>query len=64
MNWIHLPNRGSFKLDLPFGTVCWVYSKHTEKCQAAVYCEDGWRCHGQDHFCVTGVTKFIVLPTS
>jgi hypothetical protein len=48
---------------LTIGTVCWVYSQDTTRCQTAVRAEDGWRCHGQDHFYVSGVSKFIVLPT-
>ncbi len=63
MHWINLPTRGNARPDLPIGTVCWVYSKDTQRCQAAVFAEDGWRCHGQEHFYVSGVSRFIVLPT-
>lgn len=63
MNWIHMPRGRKFVPDLNYGTVCWVYSAHTDRCQAAVYTEDGWRCHGQEHFSVPGVTKYIILPT-
>lgn len=62
MRWIPVLNRER-NLPLLFGTVCWVYSEDTGRCSAAVYSEDGWRCHGQEHFYVPGVTKYIVLPT-
>jgi hypothetical protein len=51
---------------LPEGTVCWVFSKDTDRASAAVVgFEAGrviWRCHGQEHFRVSGVTDFFVLP--
>lgn len=65
MNWIHIPHRPdrNFELSLPLGTVCWVYSEDTQRCHAAVHSKHGWRRYGQEHFCVPGVIKYIVLPT-
>lgn len=64
MNWIQ--SSEASLLALTPGTVCWVYSRFTKRCVAAVWRPaDGakWRYHEQEHFAVPGVSKFIVLPT-
>lgn len=61
MNWI-IATRRNLEL-LEDGTVAWVFSKDTRKCSAAVYrTATGWHCHGQEHFTVPSVTRYIVLP--
>lgn len=61
MNWIKATPANLKALEL--GAVCWCWSNDTRKPSAGVWGSDGWRCHGQEHFWISGVTRYIVLPT-
>lgn len=63
MNW----QPASAAREMHAGLTCWVHSGATKTCSAAVLDfmngQPIWKCHGQEHFRVPGVTSFIVLPT-
>jgi hypothetical protein len=61
LNWIKATSENIAAL--PVDTVCWCWSSGMRKAEAGVWKGlDGWRCHGQEHFAVSGVTRFIILP--